>query len=317
MMKFVVPLIALASTLSLSGCGGAGSTMDPALASHPLESSTTRNLVYVSDQLQKAVLVFPAGERVKNPSPVQTIRFGVIPEGLWVDRGGNLYVALSGQPQTQSGTVEEFKPGATTPFRTITSGISVPQNLIVDAQGTLYVDQVVDTTVQILEYPAGATSPKKTLEITDKGEPLAGGLALDEGGNLYVHAFFVDDSPSRVFRFKAGKTAAQDLGLVGLGDATGLTSDASGNLDVANAAGGISVYPPGQIKPVRKIALPARDSFAGFVATRSGKLYVAQENAEPSSSSLLEYPIGGSAPVNTISGHLQAPVSAALRAAAF
>jgi hypothetical protein len=325
----VVLSLTVAATLSLSACGGAGSTTTPAAVSRASQSRAVvqgantvlldgaRNLVYVCDQLGKAVLAFPAGERAQNPAPVQTIAIGVIPEGVWVDRNANLYVALSGSPPSQSGSLEEFKPGATTPFRTITSGISVPQSLVVDGKGTLYVDQVVNTTVQILEYPAGQVSPAKILEVIGKGEPLAGGLTLDDRGDIYVHPFFVDDPPSRVFRFAAGSTTAKDLRLRDLGNATGLASDASGNLYAADAAAGIAVYAPGQRTPTRKIVPPPNNYFADFVATRSGKLYVAQENLEPSSSSLLEYAVGGSEPVNVLSGYLQAPVSAALRAAAF
>ncbi len=317
------PAFAALVLSSLSGCAGAGTPgMPTAGVLAPASSGNaaaprSQRLVYVSDQLQKSVLAFPAGERARDPEPAMTISFGVIPEGVWVDRHGILYVALSGQTPSQAGKVEEFKPGATTPFRTITDGISVPQSLVVGADGTLYVDQIFDLSVEILEYPAGKTSPAKTLEITDKGEPAAGGLTLDAAGDVYVHVLFIDDPPSRVFRFAAGGTTGADLHLHGLGNATGLTGDSSGNLYVADAAAGIAVYAPGQTKPNRKIAAPPNDDFAQFVATRDGALYVAQENPQPSSSSLLEYAPGGRRPANELSGHLQAPVSAALQAAAF
>jgi hypothetical protein len=86
---------------------------------------------------------------------------------------------------------------------------------------------------------------------------------------------------------------------------------------VAVLDGVIGVYPPGHTQAARTITGPPSTYFANFVATRSGKLYVAQENPEPSASSLLEYAVGGSTPVNVLSGHLQAPFSAALRAAGF
>jgi sugar lactone lactonase YvrE len=331
MMKILPAVLAaaVAPMLALSGCSGtgsalnAGSTLSPSGVSAPIGSAQTiaperaRKLVYVSDQLQKAVLAFPAGERANNPAPVQVLNFGVIPEGVWVDRNGILYVALSGQTPSQVGKVEEFKPGATSPFLTITDGISVPKSLVVDTNGTLYVDQIFNLAVQIQEYPAGKTSPSTTLQVSDKGEPVAGGLTLDAGGNVYLHAFFVDDPPSRVYRFAPGKTTGKDLQLSGLGDATGLTSDAQGNLYVSDSAAGISVYAPGKTKPTREIAPPSNDYFADFVATRTGKLYVAQENPDPPASSLLEYAVGGSQPTNVLSGNLQAPVDAALRAAAF
>lgn len=313
----VVPLI------SLAGCGGAGTTVTPTGPNTSVRSAPAiapdrlQNLVCVSDQLQKAVLAFPASERAQNPPPKKTLNFGVITEGVWVDRNGILYVALSGQTPSQVGKVEEFKPGAKSPFITITSGISVPQFLVVDAKGTLYVDQSFGLSVQILEYPAGKTSPQTTLQITEKGEGLAGGLTLDASGNLYVHTFFLDNPPSRVYRFASGQTTGQDLQLKGLGDTTGLASDANGNLYASDSAGGISVYAPGQTTASRSISPAPSQYFDDFVATRSGKLYVAQGEGGFSQASLLEYAVGGSQPVNVLSGHLQGPLTAALRAAAF
>jgi hypothetical protein len=292
---------------------GAASGANP--ATELPAAARARDLVYVSDQLQKAVLAFPAGEGAQNPPPAQTLHLGIIPEGVWVDRAGILYVAIS-STFSQLGKVEEFKPGASTPFLTITDGIGSPSFVAVDHNGTLYVDQAFDLSVQILEYPAGKTSPSTTLSITEKGEPVAGPMTFDAQGNLYVHTFFVDNPPSRVYRFAPGSSIPQNLRLRGLGNTTGLTSDNSGNLYASDAKFGISVYPPGQKSPVRKIAPPPNDSFDGFVATRSGKLYVAQ-GAGSSVASLLEYAVGGSQPVNVLSGFLQAPLMPALRAAAF
>lgn len=83
----------------VAGCSGSGATMAPvAQRANVGLPNGALNLVYVADQLQKAVLAFPAGERAQNPPPVQTISFsGVYPEGVWVDRQANLYVALSAQ----------------------------------------------------------------------------------------------------------------------------------------------------------------------------------------------------------------------------
>ncbi|HYL26360.1 MAG TPA: hypothetical protein VEW74_00930 [Candidatus Nitrosotalea sp.] len=306
----------------LAGCASGGSSLQPSAATAPSQSGAlpdaagARSLVYVSDQLQKSVLAFPASEHAKNPAPSETLDLGVIPEGVWVDRAGILYVALFPKDPSQFGKIEEFKPGMTSPFRTITDGIGAPSFLVVDQKGTLYVDQTYDLSVQILEYPAGKTSPSVTFQITEKGEGFGGPMTLDAHGNLYVHTFFIDNPPSKVYRFQRGQTKPQDLQLSGLGDATGLTSDKFGNLYVADAKGGISVYASGQQSPNREILPPSNSLFGDFVATRSGKLYVAQGES-PSAASLLEYALGGAQPVNVLSGHLRAPLVPALQAAAF
>jgi sugar lactone lactonase YvrE len=319
MAKLLPGVLALVVSLAILGCGGTSSIFQPGAANQlpgTLAPNGTRDLVYVSDQLKKAILAFPASEHAQNPAPVQAIDLGIIPEGIWVDRAGILYAGLSGQLASQFGKVEEFKPGASTPFRTITDGISVPSFLIVDNKGTLYVDQTFDSSVQILEYPAGKTTPSVTLSITEKGEGEGGGMTLDAQGNLYVHTSFIDDQPSRVYRFAPGQSTPQNLQLNGLGGTTGLTGDKFGNLYVSDATGDISVYAPGHRNPTRKLKPPANGYFDGFVATRSGKLYVAQGES-PSAASLLEYAVGGAQPVNVLSGNLQAPLVPALRAAAF
>jgi hypothetical protein len=311
------------SVVVLSGCNGATSMPPVAAGSGAAQWAKggppkfPSNVVYVSDQIEKAVVAFPASERANNPAPLETLSLGVIPEGVWVDRKGILYVGLFGSVESQFGSVEEFKPGASTPFLTITSGIGEPSFMVVDHQGTLYVDQQYDTAVQILEYPAGQTTPSRTLSITEKGEPSAGQMTLDSHGNLYVHTFFLDNPPSKVYEFKKGSTTAVDLGLEGLGDYTGLSSDKSGNLYVMDQNAAISVYAPGQTVAMREIKPPQGDIFDDFVTTRSGKLYAAQGADGYDVPSLLEYAVGGYQPVNTLSGFLQAPLVPALRAAAF
>ncbi|MBV9056569.1 MAG: hypothetical protein JO351_08025 [Candidatus Eremiobacteraeota bacterium] len=316
-----VCVLALSSNV-LSGCGSSPSLPQPNSVGTSIRAESgpvaprVRNLVYVSDQLQKAVLAFPAGERAKNPPPVQTLNLDVIPEGVWVDRNGVLYVGLFAQSPSQVAEVEEFRPGASSPFLTITKGIGEPSFLLVDQKGTLYVDQTHDLSVEVLEYPAGKTAPSTTLAITEKGEGVGGGMTVDAKGNLYIHTSFLDNEPSHVYRFAPGETTPQDLHLNGLGLTTGLTGDGSGNLYVSDAKGGISVYAAGQTSPSREILPPSNGYFDDFVATRGGKLYVAQGEGG-SAASLLEYAAGGTQPVNVLSGYLQAPLVPALRAAAF
>lgn len=301
-------------TASIPQSGGANVTGQSAKATPP---KFARNVVYVSDQLEKAIVAFPSSEHANNPAPLETLSLGVIPEGIWVDRNGILYVGIFASGGSQTGKVEEFKPGATTPFLTITNGISEPGNLVVDQKGTLYVDQINDLSVEILEYPAGQTSPSKTLSITEKGQPVPGQMTLDNHRNLYVHTFFIDNPPSKVYKFTHGSSTPKDLGLNNLGNTACLTSDKIGNLYVSDANANISVYAPGQTTATRTIYTPQNNIFDCFVSTRSGKLYVAQGEAGYDEPSLLEYAVGGSQPVNVLSGYLEQPLVPALRAAAF
>lgn len=316
-------LTLIVSAAVLSGCNGAASMPQTGTANvagqsaKPMAPKFSRNAVYLSDQLEKSIVAFPASERANNPAPLETLSLGVIPEGIWVDRDGILYVGLFASNGSQFGSVEEFKPGATQPFLTITNGIGEPSFLVVDKKGTLYVDQTFDLSVEILEYHKGQTSPFQTLSITEKGEGQGGPMTLDGHGNLYVHTSFIDNPPSKVYKFAPGSTMPQDLGLSGLGALTGLSSDKAGNLYVADANFGISVYPPGRTTPSREIMPPQNNIFDDFITTRSGKLYAAQGAPGYDLPSLLEYAVGGSQPVNVLSGYLQSPLIPALRAAAF
>jgi hypothetical protein len=69
---------------------------------------------------------------------------------------------------------------------------------------------------------------------------------------------------------------------------------------VSDSAGDISVYAPGQTTPSRKITPAPSEFFDDFVATRSGKLYVAKGEGGFAQASLLEYAVGGSQPVNIL-----------------
>lgn len=316
--------LALIGTIAATGCAtSASGPMTPTIRSAAQGALTDaptqfRNVLYVSDQLDKAVLAYPSSEKLNNPSPVETIQFNVIPEGLWVDRAGILYAALSDQLPSQPGEVQEFKPGQTSPFVTITDGIGRPENLTVGSDGTLYVDQENGLSVEILEYLPGKTSPSKTLSVSGKGQPNAGGMTLDSHGNLYVSAAFAD-GPRHVlvYRFAPNQTIGKNLHLRDTGVGQGLASDAQGNLYVGGPNQGISVYGPGQTEPNRIIHAPSGQVDGLFTVTRSGQLYVTSYSPSNDPVEVLEYATGGSQPVNIVSSGLKAPHSTALRAAAF
>jgi hypothetical protein len=314
------------SAAALGGCAVGGVAGDvtgvPAnaafsTAARSVQAINPRGLLYVSDQLQKAVLGFPPRLDAPNPPPTVTIPLGVIPEGVWVDNAGVLYVAVSGVSPTKSGAVEEFKPGATAPFKTITDGITVPAAVIVDSGGNLYVSQTFDTAVQIVEYANGSTSPFATYTIEGKSEPRAGSMTFDQNQYLYVDTLFVDDPPARVYQIIPGNPKVHALQMKGRGRYVGISSDAGQHLYAADAADGIAQYDFQHTMPIGKIVPPSGASFAQFVVTRAGLIYVPNETASPSASSLLEYRGLGTKPANILSGHLQAPFSAAILTAAF
>ena len=91
------------------------------------------------------------------------------PSGLAIDKSGTLYVS------TYPASIEEFKRGTTTPFRTITGqGLTDPFGLALDASDNLYVADF--GAKQVFEIPYG-TSTVNALNLSDLTEPL--GVAID------------------------------------------------------------------------------------------------------------------------------------------
>ena len=223
--------------LMVSACGG-GTASAPAgyvppvaigAPSAAVRRGLPRDVVYVSDYLNDDVLAFPASTHAKNPAPLLTIALGTHPNGLWVDRDGILYVAAYS-------SVLEFKPGLTTPFRTITDGVTGAEGVTVDKHGTLYVVNHAGAAVTVVEYRHGDSAPSQTLTLTEPDSLFGfpGGATFDAAGNLYVATLFYPETNGHVFRFAPGATTRTDLGLAEVGSQDGLAFDARGNFYVGN-----------------------------------------------------------------------------------
>lgn len=293
-----------------AGCGGTTdrvAAMPQPLATIPQRPAVSpRDRLYVSDTLLDEILVFPARETAGNAPPIATISLNNEPQGVWADQKGVLY-AVVGK------SIEEFKPGAATPFVTLTNGLKNPIGVAVDKERTVYVSDEEQTNLAILEYPHGATSPARTILLTVPNTifTFAGGLAFDPKGDLYATVFFYNVPPAHVYRIERGTSKAVDLNLEDVGNEAGLAADAAGNIYVSNEEGGINVFAPGETAPSRTISVGTQGPYL-FAVSRSGELYVPYQFHE--TNTLLEYAAGGTAPVNTLSGSFEQPVGAALAA---
>jgi len=265
-------------------------------------------VLYISDYDAKTVLAFPANERAGNAKPLATIPIGDVPVGLWVDRNGILYVAAFS-------AVYEFKPGATSPFQTITSGITEALSVAVDANGTLYVANADDKNVLVDEYAAGSTQPSLAFTITIPGTTIAfpGAMTFDPAGNLYVETAF-ESGGDHVFRFAPGATTGTDLRLEVVGGEDGLACDAEGNLYVGNG-GSINIYRSGHKRPYKTV-VESSTMPSMFALTRAGALYVPLSGNSFAQSSLQEFARHEKGPVNGLTGDFEEPVGAALQAEA-
>jgi hypothetical protein len=261
--------------------------------------------LYISDLEANSVTLYPAN--VASPAPLATITSGVFePQGIWVDRGGMLYVANSAYSHPESASVTVYQPGAMQPSLTIPATTYEPLSVAADSKGNVYVGGNHNGSVVISEYPPGGTTASATVSPTSlHGVPFMGGLAVDRNDNLYAAFFVYDHPPAHVVKFAPGLTNERDLKLGGLDTIDldpGLGRDAKGNLYVGGALYGINVYPRGSKNPSRTLS----GGFSQFFTVASdGALY------DPETYYVDEFSPGGNNPNVQFKG-VQYPVGAAV-----
>ena len=309
--------IAIGSAALLAGCGGTGA-MTSTIA-QPAQAGGGRSIVqqnFNRDSLGQAgpktviyignidgqpglgnVMVYPSGLQQHNPSPLRTIAQGTTrPSGLWVDTAGTLFVANLPQGAPSIG-VTEFHPGASQPFRTLTDQLSDPEQVAVAKDGTVYVNQNINSEDFVTVFAPGSTHALATVDTHFGGYALVPGeMAFDLHGNLIV-SVETFRTGCHIFKITPGSLRVTELKLnVGV-DGEGLAIDGAGNVYVAGFfnAPGIQVFAPGSKNPTRVINHGA----TALTVKPDGTLYAMTE------SGVSEYLPGGSEPVNSFGAPVQ------------
>ncbi len=185
--------------------------MDPAGCGTSLVYVTSyNNSVYIYDQTHNAGI--PCGQ----------ITGVTNPQGLFVDKHRNLWVAIAGDCKNQFSSVLEFAPGGRTPIKTLTDPAGSASDVAVDnASATVYVTNFFDYTHGCVSgkngavevYAGGSTTPTGTL--TDPHMNYAFNDAVDDRGNLYV-TYLELNGPTgkgRIDEWLAGTGSPTDLGI--------------------------------------------------------------------------------------------------------
>jgi hypothetical protein len=270
-----LPLFA-AMLVCASGCAGTNVLgTNPAVVSQNDMGGLTKHAqqkLYVTDY-NGGVLVYSTGT---SPQLLQTIEQGAPkPYGAWVDKSGVLYV-VNLQNSTDA-SLSEYKPGASSPFLQITSGIPNFGVVAVDDNQNVYVSGLINSseTSGVEIFPPGQTVPSQTLVIPTQGVvSRSESLTFDPSDNLLVGVAALPKRYDAVLRLSESSGQFTSLGLR---DVRGglATADAAGDLFTAGPTKKVSVFAPGSIKPTRIISLPGFETIDALAAAPDGTLYVA------------------------------------------
>lgn len=286
-----------AVSLAPAACAGAGApqsitpqaTMPQAitplaqqLASQPLNKELRG--IYVSDFKANDIVIFSS----KTYKQIGTITQGLLsPDGEWIDRHGNLYVANGG-----AANILEFGPGQTTPKMTYTAGIAGTFRVVTDKHGNVYGvnDNGGHYPNLINVYPQGVNKVKRQYLINGD----VSDLTFDGSGNMYVDVDIQGSVNSGyILEYSPGSTQGEQLG-VQTGWAFSMVMDRQKNLVLGDRnSGTIDIIPP----PYSKIG----SQISGFAAPYSlafnpsaTKLYVVDLSAYSLQPivDVLQYPSG-------------------------
>ncbi len=249
---------ALGALAFLTACGGGGSPAVPpgngmSWTADAAAHAKYAGNVFVSDPDNDTVWVCPAtGNDIRRGfgSPTQQLQGVSDPVQIAVDAQGTIYVANAQVNEAGAGSVTEYPRGATSPSRTLTSGLNTSTGVAVDSTGNVYVSNKY--LASIVVFGKGKNTPKETIKSNLRGPD---GLAVDAADDLFIADSTADD----VLELVHGSTTPQSLHLKSLSRPLGVAIDARGDLYVSNLlaqSSNVTIYAPGMKTPKATIIVP-------------------------------------------------------------
>jgi hypothetical protein len=294
-----------------AGCSATTSTSSVATVPSTLSTQTTAGGRALADRRAAEGLIRPSAHAANTHS-------GWISPDLRRHKPALIYWG-----NYSNNTIDIFSAKGTNPPTKgqITSGLSNPERLFVDAALNVYATNLGNNTITaykrggttpfltiskgvssptgltvdavgtvycanvgsntVTEYPKGQTSPSLTISISSPEY-----LAIDSSDNLYV------STGIGVMEFAPGSTTGNDLGLT-IGSPGALEVDKSGNIIVIDSsANTIDVFPAGQTTPSKQIAVTAGSPFALSLNKPENAVYASVEVSGGFIVQALAYPNG-------------------------
>ncbi|MBV9334117.1 MAG: hypothetical protein JO146_08920 [Candidatus Eremiobacteraeota bacterium] len=264
------PLSARAPPMRASGCG--------------------KSVVYVTSY-DKSVYLYDR----KATTPCGQITGVVNPQGLFVDKHLNLWVAVAGDCKNQYSSVFEFAPNGSTPIKTLQDPAGPATDVAVDNKsGTVYVTNFFGYTKGCISgnngavevYAGGSTYPTGTL--SDANMNYAFNDAVDNQGNLYV-TYLKLNGPTgsgRIDEWSGGSGSANDLGIT-LEAPGGIQTTRTGALLVCDQAVACGDFEPGSTTMSRLFATQSPGAFGVALDKHEHNAWV--ENGSLSAGQLQRY----------------------------
>jgi hypothetical protein len=278
-LKLATAVLILAATLSASSSHAAAASSAlarPGVRNGPtVASKANPPFAYVAE-ICRSSSSCPSQSGFVQMLGGQAITSGIeIPTTLALDASGNLYVGNS--LGSDEGNVSVYAPMSLSPLRTLSGFTGVPEGLVADTTGRLFLfSQYREGCCQLGGdgeiYAPGGTQPQHSM----KGvSGFAHSPALDKFGNLYVANF--DVFPGWVSVYAPGKHVPAHVIATGIGLPIQLAVASQTDLVVLNGlfSGGnnVTVYPNGATAPSLTITAGLHAS-ASLAVDDAGNIYV-------------------------------------------